>query len=86
MVPKKPKAYSQKWNIKKFQALILKWDVLFKNDQMLWTVMKSNEKLQRYVIIFLWEVIYAHFYNWDRPLDLVLVVYDLIELIIEASL
>ena len=26
------------------------------------------------------------FYNWDRPLDLVLVVYDLIELIIEVSL
>ena len=34
----------------------------------------------------LWEVIYVHFYNWDRPLDLVLVVYDLIELIIETSL
>ena len=47
---------------------------------------KPNEKLQRYVIIFLWEVIYVRFYNWDRPLDLVLVVYDLIELIIEASL
>ena len=36
--------------------------------------------------ILLWEVIYVHFYNWDRPLDLVLVVYELIELIIEASL
>ena len=35
---------------------------------------------------FLWEVIYVHFYNWDRSLDLVLVVYDLIELIIETSL
>ena len=57
-----------------------------KNDQMLWIVKKSNEKLQRYVIIFLWEVIYAHFYNWDKPLDLVLVVHDLIELIIKASL
>ena len=34
----------------------------------------------------MWELIYVHFYNWDRPLDLVLVVYDLIELIIEASL
>ena len=30
-------------------------------------------------------VIYAHFYNWDSPLDWVPVVYDLIELIIEAS-
>ena len=34
----------------------------------------------------MWEVIYVHFYNWDRPLDLVLVVYDLIKLIIKASL
>ena len=34
----------------------------------------------------MWEVIYVHFYNWDRPLDLVLVMYDLIELIIEALL
>ena len=47
---------------------------------------ESNEKLQNYVIKFMWEVIYAHFYNWDRPLELVLVVYDLIELIIETSL
>ena len=34
----------------------------------------------------MWEVIYIHFYNWDRPLDLVPVMYDLIELIIETSL
>ena len=34
----------------------------------------------------MWEVIYVHFYNWDSPLDLVLIVYDLIELIIEVSL
>ena len=39
-----------------------------------------------YVIILLLEVIYVHFYNWDRPLDFVPVVYDLIELIIETSL
>ena len=71
---------------KKFQALISKWDVLFKNNQMLWFIKKPNKKLQRCVVIFLWEVIYIHFYNWDRPPDLVPVVYDLIELIIEASL
>ena len=53
---------------------------------MLWIAKNPNEKVQRYVIIFLWEVIYVHFYNWDRLLDLVLVVYDLIELIIEVSL
>ena len=52
---------------------------MFKNDQMLWFVKKQNEKLLRFVIIFLWEVIYIHFYNWDRPLDLVSVVYDLID-------
>ena len=47
---------------------------------------KPNEKLLRFVIIFLWEVIYVHFYNWDKPLDLVPVVYDLIALIIETLL
>ena len=47
---------------------------------------KPNEKFQRYVIIFLWEIINVHFYDWDRSPDLVLFVYDLIELIIKASL
>ena len=58
-------------------------------DSKLSNVMNCKEakwKASSYVIIFLWEVIYVHFYNWDRPLNLVLVVYDLIELIIEASL
>ena len=53
---------------------------------MLWFVQKPNEKFLRFVIIFLWEVIYVHFYNWDKPLNLVLVVYDLIELITEVLL
>ena len=75
-----------KLKYQKFQASITKWDVLIQNDQMLWIVKKSNEKLKKYVIIFLWEVIYVHFSNWDRQFDLVLVVYDLIKLIIEASL
>ena len=70
----------------KFQALISKWNLLFINYQMLWSVKKPNEKLQRCVIIFLWEVIYVHFYNWDKPLDLVPVGYNLIELIVEISL
>ena len=34
----------------------------------------------------MWEIIYVHFYNWNKPLDLAPVVYDLIELIIEDSL
>ena len=48
--------------------------------------LKPKEMLQNYVIIFLWNVIYVHFYNWDRLLDLVLVMYNLIKLIIEVSL
>ena len=70
----------------KFQAPISKRDVLSKKDQMSWIMQKPNEKFLNFVIILLWEVIYAHFYNWDRLLDFVLVVYDLIELIIEVSL
>ena len=70
----------------KFQAPISKRDVLSKKDQMSWIMQKPNEKLLNFLIILLWEVIYAHFYNWDRLLDFVSVVYDLIELIIEALL
>ena len=70
----------------KFQVPILKRDVLSKKDQMSWIMQKPNEKLLNFVIILLWEVIYAHFYNWDRLLDFVSIVYDLIELIIEALL
>ena len=70
----------------KFQAPISERDVLSKKDQILWFMKKPNEKLLSFVIILLWEVIYVHFYNWDRPLDFVPVVYDLIELIIETSL
>ena len=58
---------THKIKYQKFQARISKRDVLFKNDQMLWFVKKPNEKLQRYVIIFLRGVIYVHFYNWERP-------------------
>ena len=47
---------------------------------------RPNDKLLRIVVILLWEVIYAHFYNRDRPFDFVPVVYDLIELIIKVSL
>ena len=69
----------------KFQVPISKGDVLSKKDQMSWIMQKPNEKLLNFLIL-LWEVIYAHFYNWDRLLDFILVVYDLIELIIEALL
>ena len=70
----------------KFQAPISKRNVVSKKDQMLWFIQKPNEKLLSFVIILLWEVIYVHFYNWDRPLVLVPIMYNLIELIIEGSL
>ena len=72
----------------KFQAPILKWDVLSipsKLDPVLYFMLKPNEKLPSYVFI-VWEVIYTHFYNGDSPRDFVSVVYDSCELIIEASL
>ena len=81
----KAKGLLIKLKYQKFQASISKWNVMIQKDQMLWIVKKQNEKFQRYVFILLWGVIYVHFYNWDRPLDLVLVVYELTELIIEAS-
>ena len=63
-----------------------KRDVLSKKDQMLWFMLKPNEKLLSFIIILMWEVIYSHFYNWDNWLDWVPIVYGLIELIIKVSL
>ena len=70
----------------KFQTPISKRGVLSKKDQMLWFMQKPNEKLLSFVIILLWEVIYTYFYNCDSPLDWAPFVYDLVELITEASL
>ena len=47
--------------------------------------MEPNEKLHMLCNQVLWEVIYAYFYNWDRSLYLVLIVYGLVELIIKVS-
>ena len=80
----KPKAYSQIEISKilgivlKKRCIVLKWSNVMKYK-------KLNEKFQNYVIKFLWKVIYAHFYNWDCSLYLVLIVYVLVELIIETS-
>ena len=60
------------------RCTVKKWSNVMNCKEVKW-------KASSYVIIFLWEVINVHFYNWDRPHDLVPVVYDLIELIIEAS-
>ena len=83
-MPKKPKACSS-IEIFKISGIDLKMRCIDskKSNVMMW--MKPNEKLQYYVIKFMWEVIYAYFYNWDWSLYLVLIVYDLVELIIETS-
>ena len=52
------------------------------NDMM---YIEPNEKLHMLCNQVLWEVIYAYFYNWDGSLYLVLIVYGLVELIIETS-
>ena len=52
------------------------------NDMM---YMEPNEKLHMLCNQVLWEVIYACFYNWDGSPYLVLIMYGLVELIIEAS-
>ena len=80
MVPKKPNANSQCWNIKNFKHCSQK-EMYYPKRIKCYDLCKSQMKN-----ILLWEVIYVHFYNWDRPLDLVPVLYDLIELIIETSL
>ena len=86
MMPKKPKANSTCWNIKNFKHRSQKEMYNPKRINCYVLCKSQNEKLLSFVIILLWEVIYIHFYNWDWPLDFVPVVYDLIELIIEASL
>ena len=45
---------------------------------------EPNEKLQRIVLKYMWEVMYTYFYNWDESHYLDLIVYDLVELIIET--
>ena len=58
--------------------------MLIQKDQMLcqtWSQMKNFKDI---VLKFMWEVIYAYFYNLDGSHYLVLVVYALFGLIIEA--
>ena len=85
MMLKKSKAVHQ-IEISKILGIDLKKRYKDHNDQMICIVKEPNEKASKLCYQVLWEVIYAYFYNWDRSLDLVLIVYDLIELIIEASL
>ena len=80
MVPK-PKAYLSK-KYQKFMALVLKHLSCIDQKHEKW---KPNEKFSIKNKHFGGVVIYVHFYKWDRLLDFMLVVYNLIELIIEAS-
>ena len=45
---------------------------------------EAKWKASKLCIQVLWEVIYAYFYNWDWSIFLVLIVYVLVELIIET--
>ena len=65
----------------------MRGDCLKKNqkDQMLCLKVESIVKLQDMLSSFVGGHIYTYFYNWDGSLDLVLIVYALVELIIEAS-
>ena len=74
-------------NISKISSTVLKKRCIIQKGINCYDLCRSQmKKLLSFVIILLWEVIYIHFYNWYRPLDFIPVVYDLIELIIEASL
>ena len=75
----KSQRLTQQIKISKISGTNPGWDVKIKRKEAKWKASKSN------VIKFLWEVIYAYFYNWDRSLYLVLAVYDIVELIIEVS-
>ena len=72
MIVQKAKGYPIKG---KYQKAFSQWDVIVSK--------RSNDGVKCYHV--LWEVIYAYFYNWDGSHDLVLIVYALVELIIEAS-
>ena len=75
-----------KLKYQKFQASISKWDVLIQKWSNVINCKEAKWKTSKICNHFLIGGHICSFYNWDRPLDLVLVVYDLIELIIEISL
>ena len=63
----------------KMRCIDSKWSNVMNCKEAKW-------KASSYVIIFYGRSYMFHFYNWNRSLNIVLVVYDLIELIIETSL
>ena len=87
MIIQKAKGYPIK---EKYQNSFTQWDVIVSKRTKRSNVMTEKKKMESNVklqvmLSVLWEVIYAYFYNWDGSHDLVLIVYALVELIIEAS-
>ena len=83
-VAQKAKGLPINWNVKNFKHQ--------SHNEMLWfKKIKCYEeygakwKASKLCNQVLWEVIYAYFYNWDELHYLVLIVYGLVELIIETS-
>ena len=81
----KAKGLLIKLKYQKFQASFSQWDVMIQKDQMIWCIWSQMKSFKDIVLKSMWEIIYAYFYNWDGSHYLVLVVYVLIELIIEVS-
>ena len=63
----------------KMRCTVQKWSYVMNCKEAKW-------KVSKICIHFLVGGYLCSFYNWDRPLDLVPIVYDLIELIIKTSL
>ena len=85
MIFQKAKGYPIKV---KYQTSFSQWDVIVSKGSKRSNVMIESGvkcKAPSYDYQVLWEVIYAYFYNWDGSHDLMLIVYALIELIIEVS-
>ena len=61
-MPKKPKACSS-IEILKISSIDFKMRCIDLKRSNVMMLMELNEKLQNYVIKFMWEVIYAYFYN-----------------------
>ena len=72
----------------KYQISLSQWEVIVSKGSKRSIVMIVSGvkcKAPSYDYQVLWEVIYTYFYNWDGFHNLVLIVYALVELIIEAS-
>ena len=80
----KAKGLPINWNVKNFryqshnEMLCFKKIKCYEEYRVKWKTLKLCNRI-------LWEAIYAYFYNWDDSHYLVLIMYGLVELIIETS-